>query len=605
MLARAVLVAAGSFAFGLLAPLAASAQANRCATLEFAFEPDCFEPPCEKPRRKLGDRLDLGPQIAVWIETQDRSRFIDTLLVTNLTARLGVANRPGLATLPSGPKHPYGKRLQSLPIWAWARGRLYPQVVMQDGHEEWMGFHESISTPDPYYCRPMALAEVDVDAISCPTKVFNSAKGRLASELPQVPYPPRNDLMAFSDRDCDDPLSRSDGCPTSAKRFSSLNDLDAVAAATPPFGAPFVGRWSIPQSLERPADYVLFVEVNREFDQNASHRYTAYEDKMLSNSGFTQTGLPNNLGQPSVVFRVPFRLDGFARVDSAHAIFGYGDVDGGSGTVHPPDSSISDAPGSGAGRLRAIGSPWGSSGSSGSTAKVFVRTTDCSSQGGMEDPCQPAPLAPLAVEDMVVAQTDATGAEIEFRHMGHEGHPVVSYDIRLRQGASTSEENFLEGTPVGHVTPQSPGTVERFAIRDLKPLSQYVLGIRAIGRCGTQSPLVQKTFTTKDLEFTQLTGCFVATAAYGSPMSPALDSLRAVRDRAQARSAVAAAAVELYERSSPPVAAILRESAPARAVVRRLLGPLVNVAEELVGPGTPAATDGSPAGATGIKIPGR
>ena len=60
-----------------------------------------------------------------------------------------------------------------------------------------MGFHEQISSPDPYYCRPMGLAEVDVDAITCPTKVFNSAKGKLATDMPMVPYPPRNDLTSL------------------------------------------------------------------------------------------------------------------------------------------------------------------------------------------------------------------------------------------------------------------------------------------------------------------------------------------------------------------------------------------------------------------------
>ena len=211
-------------------------------------------------------------------------------MVTNLTARRGVGNRPGLWNLPSGPKHPYGKRLMVLPVWAWARGKLYPQVVMQDGHEEWMGFHESTSTPDPYYCRPMGIGEVDVDAISCPTKVFNSAKGRLAADLPKVPYPPRNDLMQFLDRDCDVPSSGA-MCSKSAEQFKTLNDLDAVAAATPPFEQVFEGQWSVASQLRADADYALVVEVNREFDQNAHYRPTAYEDRMLSDNGFTQTGL--------------------------------------------------------------------------------------------------------------------------------------------------------------------------------------------------------------------------------------------------------------------------------------------------------------------------
>jgi hypothetical protein len=573
-----------SSAFIFLAVLTAAggvAQANemRCTVLRYAFQPDCFQPPCPSIKRKLGDRLDLGPQIAVWVETADRSRFVDTLMVTNLTARRGVANRPGLATLPSGPKHPYGKRLMALPVWAWARGRLYPQVVMQDSHEEWMGFHESTSTPDPYYCRPMGVSEVDVDAISCPTKVFNSAKGRLAGELAPVPYPPRNDLMVFGDRDCDVPTMSGPGCPRSAERFKSLNDLDSVAAATPPFEQLFEGQWTIASQMRADADYALMVEVNREFDQNASYRPIAYQDRMLSDSGFTQTGMANNLGQPSVVYRVPFRIDGTMAYGAANGIVGYGASDGLNGTLHPPDSTINKSAGSGAGRLRTVTPPW--SEGTANPGKLFVRLEGCAEAGTMVDECTPLPQAPGGVTDIAVIEAGATSAVVEFRHSSAEGKEVGSYDIRLRQGRTGSEENFIEGVPIGKVEPQRPGTMAVVQLRELKPLTEYVIGVRALGRCGTQSTIVQKHFTTSDLEFTQLTGCFVATAAYGSALAPAVQSLRAVRDRARGGSSMAATLVDLYERSSPPLAAVLRQSETARALVRRLLAPALSASETL------------------------
>jgi hypothetical protein len=563
---------------------AAPAAEMRCAVLRYAFQPECFQPPCPAVKRKLDNRLDLGPQIAVWVETADRSRFVDTLMVTNLTARRGVGNRPGLWNLPSGPKHPYGKRLMVLPVWAWARGKLYPQVVMQDGHEEWMGFHESTSTPDPYYCRPMGMGEVDVDAVSCPTKVFNSAKGRLATDLPKVPYPPRNDLMQFLDRDCDMP-SGGAMCSKSAEQFKTMNDLDAVAAATPQFEQVFEGQWSVASQLRADADYALVVEVNREFDQNAHYRASAYEDRMLSQNGFTQTGLANNLGQPSVVYRVPFRIDGTAAFGMTSAMAGYGAADGSNGSMHAPDSTISQTPGSGEGRLRTIPAPW--SEGSGQAGKLFVRLEGCSDQTTAVDECHPSPAAPLAVTDMGVVDAQATTAIIEFRHTGDDGKPVGSYDIRLRQGKAGSEENFIEGVPVNRVDPEVPGTMASVQLSELKPLTDYVIGVRALGRCGTQSTLVQKQFTTADLEFKQLTGCFVATAAYGSAMAPAVNSLRAVRDRAKGTSSLAATVVDLYERSSPPVAALLRGSDGARAVIRRLLAPALEAAEALA-PARPA-----------------
>jgi hypothetical protein len=567
---------ARSTVFGILlalgaAPAAAQAPAPRC--LRYAFQPDCFEAPCPAAQRRLGNRLDLPPQVAVWVESADRSRFIDTLMVTNLTAKYGLGNRPGLWNHPSGPKHPYGKRLMALPVWAWARGSLYDPVVMQDGHEEWLGFHESISSPDPYYCRPMGLTEIDVDAVSCPTKVFNSAKGRLAAEMAKIPYPPRNDLLGLSSRDCDNP-SAVGSCAKSAERYAAINDLDAVAAATPRFDRVYEGLWTLPASLPAEGEYALFVEVNREFDQNQSHTYPAYEDKMLRQTGFTQLGLGNNIGQPSVVFRVPFRLaEGSETFGFADAIAGYGDWNGATGTLHAPDATIGKGRGSGEGRLRTVVTPW--SDAPAAMGKVFIRLEPCADGG--PGGCDPLPPAPAPVTDMLVIKTGPTTAEVTFRHTGDQGRPVQSYDIRRRLGDAISEENFLEGVPVAHVDPSEPGSNTKFVIDSLKPLTSYVVGVRARGRCGSQSPLVQVPFTTTDLQFKMLTGCFIATAAYGSALAPAVTALRRLRDRTTAGSALGTAAADLYERSSPPLAAVLADSEAGRALVRAVLAPALEL----------------------------
>jgi hypothetical protein len=552
---------------------AQNAPGVRCNQVRFAFQPDCFEPPCPPVKRLLGNRLDLGPQVAVWVEQADRSRFIDTLMVSNLTARFGVGNRPGRWDLPSGPRHPYGKRLQVLPIWAWARGRLYPRVVMQDDQEDWMGFHEQISSPDPYYCRPMALGEIDVDAITCPTKVFNSAKGKLAADMPMVPYPPRNDLTSFTSKDCDAAGGGRD-CPTSSNTFGTLNDLDAVAAATPAFERIYEGMWQVSAGLADNLEYALVVEVNREFDQNASYRPKAYEDEMLTRNGFTQTGLDNNLGQPSVIYRLPFRLDGTTPVASTASIAGYGAADGTSGMVRAPDSTISQEPGSGEGRLRTVASPWADRPAN--PGKLFVRV-DCGQSSGGGEACMPLPATPPPVTDMVVVDPAATSATIEFRHPDPGATVLVGYEIRRHPGVEATDQNFLEGVPVPRVDLGPANSMTSFQLTDLKPLTPYVVAVRVVGSCGTQSPLTQVRFTTLDQQFQQLTGCFVATAAHGSALDPAVGSLRRVRDHVRATSPLGAAAIDLYERSSPPMAAALRGSDPARALVRQLLAPVVSL----------------------------
>ena len=214
-----------------LAARRAPARAQGCMHIRYTFQPDCYRAAGSGACVQTLERLDLGPQIAVWLESADRTQFVDTLMVTNMTAARGIGNRPGLWNFLSSPFFPYGKRRMALPIWAHARGKLYDTVVMQDNKEDWLGFHEGHSSSEPYYCRPLMGSEIELDAISCPTR-FSSAKGKLDASVKSY-YPPRNDLTLFTNNDCDVPGGQLPTCTVSAKSYATLNDLDAVASATP------------------------------------------------------------------------------------------------------------------------------------------------------------------------------------------------------------------------------------------------------------------------------------------------------------------------------------------------------------------------------------
>ena len=72
--------------------------------------------------------------------------------------------------------------------------------------------------------------------------------------------------------------------------------------------------------------------------------------------------------------------------------------------------------------------------------------------------------------------------------------------------------------------------------------------------------------------------CFMATACYGTPYGPALDTLRAFRDGYLDRSPRGRRLVDLYYRTSPPVADFLRCHAVARWAVRLgFVAPLAHV----------------------------
>ena len=74
-------------------------------------------------------------------------------------------------------------------------------------------------------------------------------------------------------------------------------------------------------------------------------------------------------------------------------------------------------------------------------------------------------------------------------------------------------------------------------------------------------------------------GCFIATAAYGSPLEPHVVALREFRDRYLQRSVLGRAIVRFYYRHSPPAAAFIARHEALRSGVRMLLTPLVLMIE--------------------------
>ena len=66
-------------------------------------------------------------------------------------------------------------------------------------------------------------------------------------------------------------------------------------------------------------------------------------------------------------------------------------------------------------------------------------------------------------------------------------------------------------------------------------------------------------------------GCFIATAAYGTPLAEDLNVLRGFRDRYLLTNAFGAAFTDVYYRLSPPIADRVASSAPLAALVRLVL----------------------------------
>ena len=78
-------------------------------------------------------------------------------------------------------------------------------------------------------------------------------------------------------------------------------------------------------------------------------------------------------------------------------------------------------------------------------------------------------------------------------------------------------------------------------------------------------------------------GCFIATAAFGSPLHQHVTTLRNFRDRFLLTNRIGRNCVELYYRVSPPVADFIREHRSLRILVRWILTPIVYGLEYPVG----------------------
>jgi hypothetical protein len=187
------------------------------------------------------------------------------------------------------------------------------------------------------------------------------------------------------------------------------------------------------------------------------------------------------------------------------------------------------------------------------------------------------------VSDLHVAADDimATGAVARFLQASANGARVMGYEIRYRATEATtlSDSEYQDATRAPLVMPAAPSTPAQVHLDNLKPNTHYVVGVRSQGPCMGVSDIAFADFTTPAMKFTQLSGCFVATAAFGSDMQREVGALRALRDRLRPRNAFFAAATDLYYRSGPAAAALLRRSDTARALARRLIGPLAGLAE--------------------------
>jgi hypothetical protein len=578
-------------------------------------------------------------QLAIWVERPDGTGF-RTLRLTDAVAYRGIGNRPGALQMNSGYHWPYGRREGVLPIWAHRRyeasGHVaFPRVIFagrtSEGDASRAGSAEVINTPDAYYCLTFSGHET-LDAVSC-ASVFNSNKGRYltASDLAanygepfeDMPgmgrmrpltieslYPPRGDVDCTSG--CRD---HADVAHYLDDRARVMPDLDAVTMATPLANTPYSYTFDVPSDWPD-GDYVLFVEANTEGDFAPGWQLPTPRAPFDQWDGWaTGTGYAYR-GQPSVLYRVDFRIDAGGGVFTATAPIGHGDLHGLSGDAMPMSGAgITDDPaghaGSGADRLRAR--------MDGTRLSVTVPVTDPCRLPDPPSMCGhtctpgdcPAPLVcgpagtcvgQCTLDERPDAPAMLTAAPVTDPRHSHEWvhftfvvpesmRGLASYEVRVGADPITDDASFAAARPASAATLEdaalavpiggAAGSTVEVDVGHLAPSSHYYVGIRAYDDCNAAGGIASVEVTTTPIHFTTVSPCFAATAAFGTPLDARIGVLRRARDRWLMSHALGRALVSAYYAVGPDAAAWIAESEERRALARTLLEPIVALAEAL------------------------
>lgn len=526
-----------------------------------------------------------------------------------------------------------------------AGGARFPRVIFNgrrsEGNASSAGsIGEPRNTRDDYYCLSFNRERSGrdaLDAVSC-ASTFMSNKGRYLTAADEAAgyaepfvndgqpmmralsleslYPPRRDVTRCSGTSCGD---HEDVGTYNDDARAAMPEIDAVTMATPAADRPLRITFAVPEEWPN-GDYVVYVEVNVEGDWNDVYNGETFPtptdpsgewDFWATNYGYAYRG------QPSVVYAVPFALETLGGTWSVDTPEGYGDLHGADGDVRPLDATITvdpgAAPGSGADRLRAV--------SGGDRLRVTVPRWDICNQPSPPPECGmlctpgdgscgadlacgddgmcvglcDVPMEPDVVGDLVVEpwpEDRHSHQWARFRFVAPESRRGVSrYEVRVSDSPIVDLETFERALPAVepnienielHVPVDAePGETVAVELGGLRPQARFWVAVRAFDECNAPGGLAVAEVETTEIIFTTVSPCFVATAAYGSPMADEIGALRRFRDRHLRTHAAGRALVDAYYAVGPHLADAIRGHDGARAFVRGALAPVVAIARWL------------------------
>jgi hypothetical protein len=196
---------------------------------------------------------------------------------------------------------------------------------------------------------------------------------------------------------------------------------------------------------------------------------------------------------------------------------------------------------------------------------------DDNCDGNIDEGCAPPPVYPTVTTQAATGVT-TTSATL---NMNYTMANYTSVDVRFAYKKSTAST----WSYTAWVSKSGNGTYAA-PLTGLASSTQY--DFKAQLKYG--ATVIEGTI----LQFTSLTtpptppsiGCFIATAAYGTPTAKQIDVLREFRDVVLLKSTVGSQFVALYYRFSPPIADFIASNELLRTLVREfLVDPIVHAVE--------------------------
>jgi hypothetical protein len=173
--------------------------------------------------------------------------------------------------------------------------------------------------------------------------------------------------------------------------------------------------------------------------------------------------------------------------------------------------------------------------------------------------------------------------------------PLHEYEVRVATEPIVDAASFVRvARPARNATDDSEGATALMlptnlpegeyietAIGDLVADSHYYVAVRATDEFNQHGPISVAEINTPGRTFATVTACFVATAAYGTPLAPEIDALRRFRDRQLSATAPGRALVEAYQTYGPRAARVIARHDDLRGWVRGVLTPLIALVRRL------------------------